>query len=170
MLHEGDSKPAHAKIGVCGTQILSSLSATRPGTFVLINLGMSDAPQVSLEDLLSEIRVRAEAELGEAEQKEQANKFYINIQNYFGKWAEGKDAAITFRDRHLLPAVAEGKKIELDFRGVETSPHSFLNALLATAVQRLGVKAYQWIHVHSAIGSIHEVIRTIFEDNLPELK
>jgi hypothetical protein len=146
-----------------------SLNHTWPGTFVLINLSISDAPQVSLEDLLSDIRVKAETELGEAEQKEQANRFYVNIQNYFGKWAEDKDAAISFRDRRLLPAVLEGKKIELDFRGVETAPHSFLNALLATPVQRLGVKAYQWIHVHNAIGSIHEVIRTIFEDNLPRL-
>ncbi len=147
-----------------------SLNHTWPGTFVLINLGISNAPQVSLEDLLSESRVKAEAEVGEAEQNEQANKFYVNIQNYFGKWAEDKDAAISLRDRRLLPAIAEGKKIELDFRGVETAPHSFLNALLATPVQRLGVKAYQWIHVHNAIGSIHEVIRTIFDDNLPELK
>jgi len=147
-----------------------SLNHTWPGTFVLINLSISDAPQVSLEELLSEIRVKAEAELGAAEQKEQADKFYVNIQNYFGKWAEDKDAAINFRDRRLLSAVAEGKKIELDFRGVETAPHSFLNALLATAVQRLGVKAYQWIHVHNALGSIHEVVRTILEENLPELK
>jgi len=147
-----------------------SLNHTWPSTFVLINLSISDAPQVSLEDLLSEIRVKAETELGDAEEKEQADKFYVNIQNYFGKWAEDKDAAISFRDRRLLPAILEGKRIELDFRGVETAPHSFLNALLATPVQRLGVKAYQWIHVHNAIGSIHEVVRTIFEDNLPELK
>jgi len=34
----------------------------------------------------------------------------------------------------------------------------------------IGVKAYQWIHVHNVIGSIHEVVRTIFEDKLPVLK
>ena len=94
----------------------------------------------------------------------------MNIENYFGKWAEDKDAAISFRDRRLIPAIQEGKKIELDFRGVETVPHSFLNALLATPVQLLGVKAYQWICVRNATGTIHEIIRTIFETNLPELK
>jgi hypothetical protein len=141
-----------------------------PGTFVLINLNIGDAPQVNLEDLLGEIRKKAEAEIGEAEKEEEANRFYVNIQNYFGKWAEDKDAAILFRDRHLLPAIVDGKKIDLDFRGVETAPHSFLNALLATPAQRLGVKAYQWIRVNNASGSIHEIIRTIFESNLPELK
>ena len=94
----------------------------------------------------------------------------MSIENYFGKWAEDKDAAISFRDRDLIPAIQEGKRIELDFRGVETVPHSFLNALLATPVQRLGIKAYQWIRIYNATGSIHEIIRTIFEANLPELK
>jgi hypothetical protein len=147
-----------------------SLNHTWPGTFVLINLNISDAPQVSLEDLLGEIRVKAETELSEAQQEEQANKYYVNIQNYFGKWAEDKDAAINFRDRYLMPAILEGKKIELDFRGVETAPHSFLNALLATPVQRIGVKAYQRIRVYNATGSIHEIIQTIFESNLPKLE
>jgi hypothetical protein len=137
---------------------------------VLINLNISDAPPVSLQDLLGEIRIKAELELSEAETREQDSKFYVSIENYFGKWAEDKDAAITFRDRRLMPAILEGKKIELDFRGVETAPHSFLNALLATPAQTLGVKAYQWIRVHNASGSIHEIIRTIFESNLPELK
>jgi hypothetical protein len=147
-----------------------SLNHTWPGTFVLINLSISDAPQVSLDDLLGDIRTKAETELSEAEQEEQSNKYSVNIQNYFGKWAEDKDAAINFRDKRLIPAILEGKRIELDFRGVETAPHSFLNALLATPVQRLGLKAYQWIRVHNAGGSIHEIIRTIFESNLPELK
>src|SRR5712692_7261782 len=100
-----------------------NLSHTWPGTFVLINLSISDAPRVSLEELLHDIQIKAETELSEAELKEQADKYSVNIQNYFGKWAEDKDAAIKFRDRHLMPAILEGKKIELDFRGVETARH-----------------------------------------------
>lgn len=146
-----------------------SLKHAWPGTFVLVDLNISEAPQVSLEDLLAEIRGKANEELSEAEKQDQANRYYVNIENYFGKWAEDKDAAIKFRDNRLMPAVLDGKKIDLDFRGVETVPHSFLNALLATPVQRLGVKAYQWIRVYNAPGSIHEIIRTIFEDNLPQL-
>jgi hypothetical protein len=147
----------------------SNLNNPWPGTFVLVDLNISDAPKVSLEDLLGEIRGKAEAELTEIEKAEQASKFYVNILNYFGKWAEDKDAAITFRDRKLIPAVLQGKRIDLDFRGVETAPHSFLNALLASPIQRLGLKAYQRIRIYNAPGSIHEIIQSIFESSLPRL-
>lgn len=60
-----------------------------------------------------------------------ADRYTVSVLNYFGKWAEDKDAAITFRDRHLIPAIQQGKRVDLDFRDVETAPHSFLNALLA---------------------------------------
>jgi hypothetical protein len=141
-----------------------------PGTFVLVDLNVSNAPNVTLEDLLGDVRGKAAAEISVAEKQEAEKKFYVSMENYFGKWAEDKAEAINFRDRRLIPAIHAGKKIELDFRGVETAPHSFLNALLATPVKILGVKAYQWIKVHNAPGSIHEIIRTIFETNLPELK
>jgi hypothetical protein len=42
--------------------------------------------------------------------------------------------------------------------------------LLATPVQRLGFKAYQQIRVYNALGSIHEIIDTIIQKNVPEIK
>ena len=140
------------------------------GTFVLITLDMADAPGVTLEELLGEIRVRAEAEIASADDKEDSSKYYVSIYNYFGKWAEDKDQAIHFRDERLMPAIEDGKRIDLDFRDVETAPHSFLNALLADPVQRLGPKAYQWIRVFNAPGTIHEIIHTVISSNLPEMR
>ena len=148
----------------------SNLNNPWPGTFVLVDLNISEAPNLSLEDLLGEVREKADSELTQAEKIDQADKYYVNVQNYFGKWAEDKDAAINFRDRRLIPAILEGKKIELDFRGVETAPHSFLNALLASPIQRLGLKAYQRIRVYNAAGLIHEIIQSIFESNLPRIR
>src|ERR1019366_6786971 len=111
------------------------------GTFVLITLDVADAPSVTLTELLGEIRERADAEIASADNREDASKYYVSIFNYFGKWAEDKDQAIHFRDERLMPAIEAGKKIDLDFREVETAPHSFLNALLAGPIQRLGSKA-----------------------------
>jgi hypothetical protein len=141
-----------------------------PGTFVLINLNVGGVPSVSLEDLMAEIRIGAQKELDGASQKEESNRYVVSIFNYFGKYAEDKDAAITFRDRRLIPAIENGKKIDLDFRDVETAPHSFLNALLATTVRRLGMKAYQWIRIYNASGPIHEIIDKVLEDNLPRIQ
>ncbi len=141
-----------------------------PGTFVLINLNMNEALDISLSDLLSEIRKKAEAEMEGATANEEENSFYVGIFNYFGKYAEDKDAAIAFRDRHMLPAVDAKKRIGLDFKDVETAPHSFLNALLATAVQRFGLKAYQQIRIYNANSSIREIIDGILESNTPRLQ
>jgi len=141
-----------------------------PGTFVLINLNVGSVPAVSLEDLMAEIRMSAQKELDGASQKEESDRYPVSMFNYFGKYAEDKDAAITFRDRHLMPALENGKKIDLDFRDVETAPHSFLNALLATPVRRLGMKAYQWIRIYNAPGPIHEIIDKVLEDNLPKIQ
>ena len=138
-----------------------------PGTFVLINLNIRDTLGQSVDDLLAEIRAKAEEEVEGVTKVDQDNTLYVNIFNYFGKWAEDKDAAISFRDRHVLPGVAKGKRIDLDFSGVEAAPHSFLNALLATPIVRLGPKAYQWIKVRNALGAIREIIDGVFEDNLP---
>lgn len=141
-----------------------------PGTFVLINLNVENAPSVSLDELMGEIRISAQEEIDGASKKEESDRYLVSIFNYFGKYAEDKDAAITFRDRHLIPAIEDGKKIDLDFRDVETAPHSFLNALLATPVRRLGMKAYQWIRIYNAPGPIHEIIDKVLEDNLPKIQ
>lgn len=140
-----------------------------PGTFVLINLNVGGTLGISLEQLLAEVRASAQKEVDGASETDDTARYYVSIVNYFGKWAEDKDAAITFRDRHLLPAIEAGKRIDLDFREVETAPHSFLNALLATPVRRLGMKAYQWIRIFNASGSIHEIIDAVLDDNLPKI-
>jgi hypothetical protein len=140
------------------------------GTFVLINLNMKETPDVSLSDLLAEIQRSAQVEESGATSRDREGTFYLSVFNYFGKYAEDKDAAITYRDRHLLAAVSAGKKLELDFRDVETAPHSFLNALLATVVQRLGFKAYQYVRVYNARSSIREIIDGILEANTPRFQ
>ena len=118
---------------------------------------------------MAEIRMSAQKELDGVSEREESERYVVSMFNYFGKYAEDKDAAITFRDRHLIPAIEAGKKIDLDFREVETAPHSFLNALLATPVRRLGMKAYQWLRIYNALGSIHEIIDQVLEDNLPTM-
>jgi hypothetical protein len=119
---------------------------------------------------MAEIRLNAEKELQGANQNEESKRFLVSVFNYFGKYAEDKDAAISFRDRYLLPAIEAGKCIDLDFRDVETAPHSFLNALLATPIRRLGMKAYQRIRIYNAPGPIHEIIDKVLEDNLPTMQ
>jgi|SRR5271157_2037645 len=143
---------------------------TWPGTFVLINLNIRETLDISVKELIAEISGKAQSEVAEASERERQATFYVSVYNYFGKYAEDKDAAIKYRDRHLIPALEQGKRIDLDFDRVETAPHSFLNALLATPVAKLGPKAYQWIKIRNAPAAIREIIDGVLEDNLPKFQ
>jgi hypothetical protein len=139
------------------------------GTFVLINFNLAHTPNIALEDLMAQIRMRAEVETSEAAVRAEERIYLVRVFNYFGRYAEDKDAAIKFRDQRLIPAIKQGKKLLLDFAEVETAPHSFLNAMLATPVTMLGLKAYQFVQVRNASGIIHEIIAGVLESNLPRI-
>ena len=139
------------------------------GTFILLNLDVRAVSSVPLDQLLEEIRSSAQKEIDGVSKREDVARFSVNMFNFFGKWAEDKESAITSRDKYLMPNIAEGKIIDLDFRDVETAPHSFLNALLATPIRNLRMKAYQRIRIYNATGTIREIIDRILEDNVPKL-
>jgi hypothetical protein len=140
-----------------------------PGTFVLVDLDLRGSPKTDLEGLLDEIRKKANEEVSKLSAEEENRRFCLSMFNFFGRFAEDKDAAIHFRDKYLLPAIEEGKTIEIDFRGVETAPHSFLSALLATPIQRIGMRAYKRIKPLNASGSIRQVFDGIMDANTPKV-
>jgi len=145
------------------------LSSAWPGTFVLVNLNIADNAGITLESLMAEVEASAKKEVSQFEDGERENIFSVSMELVFGQYAEDKDFAINYRDRYLLPAVLSGKKLDLDFQNVKTAPHSFLNALLATPVKRLGVKAYQRIKIRNATGVTREIIDTILDHNTPQM-
>ncbi|MNJ67409.1 hypothetical protein D3C77_635800 [compost metagenome] len=85
--------------------------------------------------------------------------------NYFGKNADVKSEGISYRDKYIIPALSDGKSLLLDFVDVDSSTHSFLNALLATPIRRLGLMAYKRIRIVNATKEIRETIDYILDDN-----
>ncbi|ATD63552.1 hypothetical protein CNX70_00020 [Janthinobacterium svalbardensis] len=136
-----------------------------PGTFVLVTVRLEDNPQFELHKIMQEFRDFAAKELKEGDKKEDDNRHYISISNYFGNYAEDKEAAIKFRDRRLFPEINAGKTIVIDFDRVVSSPHSFLSALLASPIKTLGMAAYKQLKFVNATPEIRETIDFIFDDN-----
>ena len=136
-----------------------------PGTFALVNIKVGNNPVIELHKLMSEFREAANREQAAKTNAEEEEKFYVHIQNIFGMYPEDKSAAIKFRDSKLLVELDNNKKVVLDFDGVLSSPHSFLNALLATPIKRLDMKSYKNIKIINALPEIRETIDFIFEDN-----
>ncbi len=142
-----------------------SLQNTWNGTFVLVTMRLEQSYQFALDQMMHELREQASAEVSARTNDEQEQKHYLHMYNYFGKNADDKQAAISYRNRHLLPAIDEGKLVVLDFDGVETSTHSFLNALLASPIRRLGLSAYKRLKITRAKADIRETIDYVLDDN-----
>jgi hypothetical protein len=77
-------------------------------------------------------------------------KVLITIRNYFEQRIENKDLGKQIRDEKLLPVLAENGVLILDFKDVVFASHTVLNAMLATPINQLGLKAYKKIKVINA--------------------
>lgn len=135
------------------------------GTFVLLSIKVNSEAQYNFESVLQELRMQAETERRNKDNITEYETYTLNVNNYLGDYAEIKEDAIKVRDKYLLPKIAENKKIVLDFNKVKSAPHSVLNALLATPIKNLGMKAYKQIKVINAEKDIRETIDFILEDN-----
>ncbi len=142
------------------------MEAYWPGTFVLVTIKLDPSTSVqNLEQMLSGFREEALSEQRKADGREESERLYINISNYFGFFAEDKEAAIKFRNERIFPALEKGKVILLDFINIESSPHSFLSALLASPIKATGMRSYKVFKITNATPGIRETVDFIMDEN-----
>ncbi|WP_137222772.1 DUF4325 domain-containing protein [Shewanella sp. MEBiC00475] len=142
------------------------MEAYWPGTFVLVTIKLDPSTSVqNLEQMLSGFREEALSEQRKADGREESERLYINISNYFGFFAEDKEAAIKFRNERIFPALEKGKVILLDFINIESSPHSFLSALLASPIKTTGMRSYKVFKITNATPGIRETVDFIMDEN-----
>jgi hypothetical protein len=136
-----------------------------PGTFVYGEIDLGRDRTFELHALMSELREKVRQEINAKNTAIEEEFFYIHIRNYFGHYAEDKDAAKRFSDKEIIPKINEGLKLRIDFVDVKAAPHSFLSALLATPITMYGIRAYRNIKVINAPPEIRETIDYILEEN-----
>lgn len=136
-----------------------------PGTLVLVSVRLESDESVSLHQMMSEFREAAQIEINKRQSRESDDRFYLHVVNIFGPFAEDKQAAIKYRDKYLLAAIDNGKSLLIDFDGVTSAPHSFLSALFATPIGRMGMAAYKRLKVVNASPEIRETIDYILDEN-----
>lgn len=141
------------------------LETNWPGTLVLVAVKLETGVDFAFHSMMQEFRESAMKELEDSFKREKEDKYHLSIDNYFGPHAEDKQAAIKVRDERVLKHISDGKTIIVDFNNVESAPHSFLSALLATPVKRLGMKAYKKIKIINANPEIRETVDYIFDEN-----
>jgi hypothetical protein len=131
------------------------------GTFVYVKIKLGLLENVSFE----EMRIEIEEAIPKTDLSSKIENYYINLNNYFGIAIENKDLAKKIRDEKLLPALDENKTLTIDFEDIVFATDSVLNAMLATPIHQLGLKAYKKIKVINVASDIRVMLDFIFDDN-----
>lgn len=142
-----------------------TLTSNWNGCFALLTVKLDQSNKFAYDLMMEEFRQQARKEVEARKGAESENRHYLNMYNFFGKHADDKAAAIQYRNRYLFTTVDEQKVLLLDFENVESSTHSFLNALLASPIRRMGMLAYKKIKVVRSTADIRETIDYVLDDN-----
>ena len=90
----------------------------------------------------------------------------VRIREQCGEFAENKDDARKLRELFIVPAIAEGQEVVLDFAGVDASTQSFLHALISQILQDGGEAALAKLRFMNCNGPIKSLVRTVVNYSL----
>ena len=90
-------------------------------------------------------------------------KIIIEIKKLVGEFAENKDIAKEIRVNQIMPTLADGKIVVLDFSGVSGATQSFIHALISEPIRRFRDMALEKIEYKNCSGIVKEVIKTVSE-------
>ena len=90
-------------------------------------------------------------------------KILIEIKNLAGEFAENKDVAKELRVRKILPALAGGKMVVVDFSGVSGTTKSFIHALISEPIREFRDVSIDKIEYKNCSDVVKEVIKTVYE-------
>lgn len=87
----------------------------------------------------------------------------IKIKNLVGGFAENKDVAKDLRITKIMPTLADGREVVLDFSGVSGTTQSFIHALISEPIRRFRDVALDKISYKNCSDVVKEVIKTVSE-------
>jgi hypothetical protein len=82
------------------------------------------------------------------------------------RFAEDKDEARELRTSSVLPALAAGERVVLDFGEVDLCTQSFMHALISEAIRRLGEGAFDRLEFKNCTEAVRQVVLTVFDYSL----
>lgn len=80
--------------------------------------------------------------------------------------AEDKDDARRIRTEQIIPALAAGQDIELDFSEVEFTTQSFVHALISEAIRRHGENVLDRLSFAHCTDEVQQIVLTVVDYTL----
>lgn len=90
----------------------------------------------------------------------------MEIADLAGPFAEDKDVAREIRTANIIPAVRSGRRVVLDFDGVDVATQSFVHALISECIRSQKKTALKLIEFKSCQAAVKDVILTVVDYSL----
>ena len=90
----------------------------------------------------------------------------VKIGEQCGEFAENKDDARRLRESFIVPTIAGGREVILDFAGVDASTQSFIHALISQVLQDGGEPALAKLRFMNCNGPIKSLVTTVVNYSL----
>jgi len=87
----------------------------------------------------------------------------IELAKVVGTFAEDKDTAARLRREEILPTLAAGGAIEIDFAEVSLTTQSFIHALISEALRQHGEEVLDRIHFKNCETGPRGIIETVVQ-------
>jgi hypothetical protein len=85
----------------------------------------------------------------------------IRLLPYTGDFAENKDVARDIRINQILPEIASGREVVLDFQGITAATQSFVHALISELVRKYTDEVYERISFKNCSPSVQQIINIV---------
>lgn len=89
-------------------------------------------------------------------------KKIIKIKQLAGEFAENKDIAKKVRIVEIMPMLAKGREIVIDFTGVTGATQSFIHALVSDPIREFKEMAFDKLVYKNANNDIREIILIVY--------
>ncbi len=87
----------------------------------------------------------------------------VKIFTSAGEFAENKDCAAKIRQEVVYPTLRSHEKLTLDFSGVTGSTQSFVHALIADPIRKLGTDVLELISFKNCNDSVKGVVGIVVD-------
>jgi len=86
----------------------------------------------------------------------------IKLKQLAGEFAENKDIAKKVRIEEIMPVLAKGKEIIIDFSGVSGATQSFIHALVSDPIREFKEMAFDKLMYKNANNDIRAIVSIVY--------
>jgi hypothetical protein len=94
----------------------------------------------------------------------------VQIFPLVGDFGEDKDAAAALRKEIILPALAAGDEVRLDFDKVTLVTQSFVHAMISDVLRQLGEDVLDKIEFKNCAPGVQGIIETVVQYSLETIE